>query len=124
MQSAGQNGPIAIPQSIDLSQINVTSDGTISGGGTAIGKFKLVDFLDNESKLVPAGLNCFQAPEEVEPEETNKLLVKQGFQESSNVQMVEELVDMIMVSRLYEANMTLLAKSGETTQNLLDVAMS
>jgi hypothetical protein len=29
-----------------------------------------------------------------------------------------------MVTRLYEANMKILAKSGETTKNLLDVAMS
>jgi len=121
---AGQNGPIAIPESVGLSQISVTSDGTISGDGVAIGQFRLVDFQDHEHKLIPVGLNCFQAPANIEPEDAEKLIVKQGFQESSNVQMIEELVDMIMVSRLYEANMKLLSKSGETTKNLLDVAMS
>jgi flagellar basal-body rod protein FlgF len=121
---AGQNGPIAIPESVGLSQISVTNDGTICGNGIDIGKFRLVDFQDNQHKLTPVGLNCFQAPVNVEPEETDTVLVKQGFQEGSNVQMIEELVDMIMVSRLYEANMKLLSKSGDTTKNLLDVAMS
>jgi flagellar basal-body rod protein FlgG len=121
---AGQSGPVSIPDAVGLSQISVASDGTISGNDIAIGQLKLVDFGDNEQKLVPVGLNCYQAPVNVEPEDAEKLIVKQGFQEGSNVQMVEELVDMIMVSRLYEANMKLLSKSGETTKNLLDVAMS
>lgn len=121
---AGESGPITIPSSIGLSQIHVSSDGNISGAGTPIGKLKLVDFQDKESKLTPTGLNCFQAPQNLEPEPVEKIIVKQGYQESSNVQMVEELVDMIMVSRLYEANMKFISKTGETTKNLLDVAMS
>lgn len=121
---AGQSGPISIPQTVGLSQIGVASDGTITGAGVSIGKIQLVDFQDNETKLVPVGLNCYQAPENIVPEEAENLIVKQGCQESSNVQMIEELVDMIMVTRLYEANMKILAKSGETTKNLLDVAMS
>ena len=60
----------------------------------------------------------------IESKAAENLIVKQGFQEGSNVQVTEELVDMIMVSRLYEANMKLIAKSGETSKNLLDVAMS
>lgn len=121
---AGESGPITIPQSAGLSQISVAADGTVSTAGIPIGKFKLVDFLEKENRLVPAGLNCFSAPQNVEPETAVGVVVKQGFQESSNVQLTEELVDMIMVSRLYEANMKFISKSGETAKNLLDVAMS
>ena len=121
---AGESGPITIPETVGLSQITVASDGSISGAGLPIGKFELVDFQDKQTKLFPAGLNCFQAPKNIEPETAENMIVKQGFQEGSNVQMVEELVDMIMVSRLYEANMKFISKSGETSKNLLDVAMS
>lgn len=122
---AGESGPITVPPTVELSQVSVASDGSLSAaGGVPFGKLKLVDFPDKQGKLVTVGLNCFQAPTSLEPEPAKNLIVKQGFQEGSNVQMVEELVDMIMVTRLYEANMKFISTGGETSKNLLDVAMS
>ena len=51
------------------------------------------------------------------------MIVKQGYQESSNVKIVDELVDMIMVSRLYEANMKLVSAESGTSSTLVGVAM-
>jgi len=122
---AGESGPISIPSTAGLSQINVSSDGSINAAGLPVGKFKLVDFKDKDNKdqLTAAGLNCFKIPESVKLEPAENLIVKQGFQESSNVQMVEELVDMIMVTRLYEANMKFMSVGKDTTKSLLSVAM-
>jgi len=120
---AGQSGPITVPPNVELSQISVSNDGNISAAGVSIGKFRLVDFKDNESELIAAGFNCFQVPEGVEPEPAENLIVKQGFQESSNVQLVEELVDMIMVCRLYEANMKFMSVSKDNSESLMSVAM-
>ncbi len=122
---AGESGPITIPPNVGPSQIGVASDGRISGGGASIGKFRLVDFdEDDEKELLAAGMNCFQAPADAKPESAKNLIVKQGFQEASNVQLVEELVDMIMVSRLYEANMQFVSVKRDTSKNIIDVAMS
>ena len=118
-----QAGPISIPPDVGLSQISVSSDGSISAGGTTVGKFKLVDFKDKEGELIAAGLNCFQAPKTAEPQPPENLIVKQGFQENSNVQLVEELVDMIMVTRLYEANMKFMSVSKDASKSLMSVAM-
>jgi len=120
---AGQAGPISIPPNAGLSQISVSSDGSISAAGVPAGKFRLVDFKDKESELIAAGLNCFQAPESMQPEPPENLIMKQGFQEGSNVQMVEELVDMIMVSRLYEANMKFISVGKDISESLMNVAM-
>ncbi|OQY16556.1 MAG: hypothetical protein B6I36_10120 [Desulfobacteraceae bacterium 4572_35.1] len=120
---AGQAGPISLSPDMSPSQISVSSDGNISVAGTAVGQFKLVDFKDKADQLVAAGLNCFQAPENVKPDTSGNLIVKQGFQEGSNVQMVEELTDMIMVTRLYEANMKSLAVSKVNSKSLMSVAM-
>ena len=120
---AGEAGPISIPPDAGLSEISVSSDGSISVTGTVVGKFKLVDFKDTEGELVAAGLNCFYAPKTAEPQLPENLIVKQGFQESSNVQMVEELVDMIMVTRLYEANMKFMSVSKDISKSLINVAM-
>jgi flagellar basal-body rod protein FlgF len=121
---AGESGPISIPPEVGASQISISGDGSINAAGTTIGKFKLVDFKDKESELTAAGLNCFQAPQDIVPQSPDNLIVKQGYMESSNVQMVEELVDMIMVSRLYEANMRFLAVNSEASKNLINVAMA
>ncbi len=115
---AGVSGPISIPSSTGPSQISVSTDGNISAAGASVGKFKLVDFKDNESELVADGFSCFQAPEGIEPESPENLIVKQGAHEGSNVQMVEELVDMIMVSRLYEANMKFVSVGKDTSKSL------
>jgi flagellar basal-body rod protein FlgF len=121
---AGESGPISVPPNVGLSQISVSNDGNISAEGAAIGKFKLVDFGDRENELQPAGINAFEAPEDAKPAAAAGLVVKQGFEEGSNVQMVEELVDMIMVSRLYEANMQFVGVRRDASRSIIDVAMS
>ena len=121
---AGQAGPITIPGNVGISQLNVTNDGTISAGGIAIGKFRLVDFNDNENILVPTGDSCYRMPDvNVLPTDAQNIIVKQGYQEASNVQIVDELVDMILVSRLYEANMKSLTAEQQTSGSLMSVAM-
>ena len=119
---AGQSGPITIPPNVGALQISVSSDGTIAAGDSAVGKFKLVDFKDNEKQLLAAGMNSFVAPADVKPVNAENLIVKQGFQESSNVRMIEELVDMMLVSKLYEANMKFVTAKMTTTNSIIGVA--
>jgi len=124
MTVAGQAGPIAIPTNVAPSQLHVSSDGSISAGTTTIGKFRFADFGDNEDKLVPVGGTCFRMPQEdIKPVPAEHIVVKQGYQEFSNVKMVDELVDMIMVSRLYEATMKLISAKNEASSSITSVAM-
>ncbi|MHC4363587.1 MAG: flagellar hook-basal body protein [Planctomycetota bacterium] len=121
---AGETGPIAIPNNVGLSQVHVSSDGTVSAGGAAIGKFNIVDFGENESKLLPAGDSCYRMPDAaIEPVEAERVMVKQKFQEGSNVKIIEELVDMIFVTRLYEANVNSITSQQEATASLMSLAM-
>ena len=121
---AGQAGPITIPGNVGISQLNVANDGTISAGETTIGKFRLVDFNDNENQLLPTGDSCYQMPDpNIQPVEAQNIIVKQGYQEASNVQIIDELVDMILVSRLYEANMDSITAEQQASSGLMSVAM-
>ncbi len=121
---AGQNGTITIPKTVAPSQLHVSADGSISAGSVSIGKFRLVDFGQNQSKLLPAGLNCFYMPDpDIQPADAENTVVKQGYQEASNVQIIEELVDMIMVTRLYEANIKLLSAQSQASSSMISVAM-
>jgi len=122
--AAGRAGPITIPGNVGISQLKVSSDGTISAGEITIGKFRLIDFNDNEKELIPAGDSCYRMPDEnIQPAEAENIIVKQGYQEGSNVQIVDELVDMILVSRLYEANMKSISAEKQASGSLMSVAM-
>jgi flagellar basal-body rod protein FlgF len=121
---AGQAGPITIPNGVELTEINVSSDGNINAGGIAIGKFRLVDFKDDENKLVSIGFNCYTMPEQdITPVQAENVVVKQGYQEASNVKIIDELVDMIMVTRLYEANMDFIKAQKQASSTIMSVAM-
>lgn len=120
---AGQTGAITVPADVGLSQIYVSSDGSISAGDISIGKFKIVDFQQDQDKLTAAGANCFRAPGNVNAQDAEDAIVKQGYQEGSNVKLVEELVNMISVSRLYESNMKLISAKKEMTGSIISVAM-
>jgi flagellar basal-body rod protein FlgG len=121
---SGEAGPITVPGNVGLSQLNVSGAGKISAGNIDIGKFRLVDFKENDSELVPVGENCYRMPDaDIRPVSAERIVVKQGYQEASNVKLIDELVDMIMVSRLYEANMKLVAAQKEASNSTLSVAM-
>ncbi len=122
---AGEGGPLTIPNDVGISQVSVSSDGSISIGGATVGKFQLVDFGDNEDKLVPTGENCYAMPDEnIQPVAAENIVVKQGYQEASNVKIIDELVDMIMVSRLYEANMKFFTASMEVANSIISAIMA
>jgi len=122
---AGQAGPITIPSDVGIPQVSVSSDGNISADGTTIGTFQLVDFEDNEAKLVPTGESCYRMPDEkIQPVAAENIVVRQGCQEVSNVKIIDELVDMIMVSRLYEANMKFIGARREVASSITSAAMA
>jgi flagellar basal-body rod protein FlgF len=120
---AGESGPISIPATVSLDQVSVARNGSIRANGLPVAQFLLVDFKDDETQLMSAGMNCFVAPDDIEPLPAEAAGVAQGFQEGSNVQLYEEMVDMMMVTRMYQANMRFSTVSKETTQGLLNVAM-
>jgi flagellar basal body rod protein FlgG len=122
---AGEGGPITIPSDVGIPQVSVSNDGSISAGGITVGKFQLVDFGANEAKLAPTGDSCYRMPDvNIQPVAAENITVKQGSQEVSNVKMIEELVDMIMVSRLYEANMKFIAARKEVASSITSAAMA
>jgi len=119
---AGRNGPLVIPPNVGANAVNVARDGSISGGGQNMGAFRIVEFED-ASKLIPAGGVSFKAPDGVEPTNASEATVYQHFQEASNVVAVEELVDLITLSRLYEANFKTIGAQDDRMKSIIQVAM-
>ncbi len=118
---SGESGPIVIPKTISSLAINITPEGKVVADGRPLGKFKLTEF-ENIAKLKPINGNLFKAPLSAGAKDAENTTIAQGFQEASNVSVVEELVDLIRVSRLYEANMRTV--NTDRLKTLLDVAMA
>ena len=101
----GENGYIFV----DDDKFTINEDGIItrSDNGEQIGRFKIVRF-DNERYLKKMGesfysSNDISGPAHIaEGAERPKFL--QGYSETSNVNVVNEMVQMIEVNRAYEAN--------------------
>lgn len=119
---AGEGGPIVVPPSVSVTGIGVTRDGQISAAEQTIGKFRLVEF-DEPAQLIRASGVTFRAPEGLSPKPAAKVVVHQGFQEGSNVVAVTELVDLITLSRLYEANFKTIETQDDLMQSIIQVAM-
>lgn len=124
---AGQTGPITLPAGTGPSDVKVSRNGELTArdGGAAFGRLAITQFEQREL-LKPVGGNAFFAPEEAGPAqaEVADFSVQQGFQEGSNVTVVEELVDLITVTRLYEANLKGLTKQDDSMDHILRVAMA
>ena len=115
---------ITIPQ--DAQTVTIGADGTVSvslpgnAAPTQVGAIQLADFV-NATGLQPVGNNLFIETAASGTAQTgnpglNGLgAVQQGMLESSNVNVVEELVNMIETQRSYEMN----SKAISTTDQML-----
>ncbi len=95
----GEGGPIRIPP--DTKVIDVGSDGSVNADGESIGKLELVKYKYNQLKR--EGGTLFSASGQ--PDATEPPLVRSGMLESSNVNVVRGVVDLVKVSRTYESLM-------------------
>ncbi len=109
--------------------ITIGADGTVSvvvpGQATpqTIGQLQLTNFV-NAGGLDPRGQNLFTetaasgAPTTGAPGSSGLGLLQQGFVETSNVNVVEELVSMIQTQRAYEINSKAIQTSDQMLQRL------
>ena len=115
---------ISIPPNV--TSITIGVDGTVStltagdNAPTQVGNIQLVDFI-NETGLQPRGENLFLetassgSPTPGTPGQNGLGTLIQGALETSNVNVVEELVNMIETQRTYEVN----SRAIETADSML-----
>lgn len=116
---------ITVPQGTN--KVTIGDDGTVSATAagqstpTQIGQIELVDFI-NPAGLQATGGNIFrQTAASGDPVAGTPGLdgigqVKQGTLESSNVDIVEEMVNMITTQRVYELNSKVISASDQMLQ--------
>lgn len=118
---------ITIPQ--NAQSVTIGSDGTVSAqlpgqtGAQTLGQIQIANFI-NPAGLEPRGMNLFTetaasgTPQVGAPESEGLGAVQQGFVETSNVNVVEELVSMIQTQRAYELNSKAISTSDQMLARL------
>jgi flagellar basal-body rod protein FlgG len=113
---------ITIPQG--ATELTVSRSGEVTAklpgqtDPTTLGQITLADFV-NEAGLKPIGDNLFQeTPASGEavvgnPDEDNMGYLKQGYLESSNVDPVKEITELISAQRAYEMNSKVITTADE-----------
>ena len=109
--------------------ISISENGEVSAivaGSVApqpLGSLSMSSFV-NSAGLQPVGQNMFKesaasgAPQQGTPGTNGLGIVRQGFLETSNVNVVEELVNMIQTQRAYEINSKAISTSDQMLQRL------
>ncbi len=116
---------ISIPTNANT--VTIGTDGTVTAvvagetGSTQVGTLSLVDFV-NPAGLQAMGGNLFRetvasgSPQESTPGTNGLGTVEQGLLENSNVDVVEELVNMITTQRAYELNSRVISTADQMLQ--------
>lgn len=105
----GQNGRIYVGST----DFNVAGDGTISGEYAVADRLRIVSFEDN-GVLRKEGSSLYSVYGGGQAAAAEGYSIKQGMQESSNVDVASEMVDMISLYRKYEANQKAVTMTDET----------
>lgn len=110
----GESGEITLPQ--DAGNIAIDTDGSIYANGVYVDKVITTDFTDY-NYLKKQGDSLYTALDGAGGV-TGTASIRQGYTEQSNVNVITEMVDMIAVTRAYEANQKVI----QTVDGTLDLA--
>jgi flagellar basal-body rod protein FlgF len=111
-------GPILVP--FEVTNVNLSTDGTLSGDGQPIAQLGLVVPDDPTTVFREAGV-LFRVGGNVTPLEPGQSNFVQGFVEQSNVNAVSEMAHMIEVQRAYESGQKLLEQEDQRIREVVQV---
>ncbi len=109
------SGPIQLPQG----EVSISDDGIVSVDGEEISRLSVV-IVDDPTTLEKVRPGKYKAPEGVELTAALDFAVRQGYIESSNVDVVMQMVEMISSYRNYEADSKALQTQDESLGRLIN----
>ena len=112
-----ENGDmINIPPGTDIS---INESGVIYASGQEVARLQMVDFEDY-NYLKKFGENMYIAVDGAVTQEAN-CKVYQGYLETSNVNVIDEMVEMISVTRDYESNQKIIQSIDSTLETAVNL---
>jgi len=110
----GEKGPISIPSDGIVNDLKFNKKGEMIVNGKVINQIRI----DNPSLLSKQGNNLFKAYNSTKIKKTKETFIKEGYLEASNVNIIEEMVNLIENFRLYEANQKVIQSEDNTLNKI------
>ncbi len=107
---------IRFPEDFD-GTISISADGNVTSKGEYLGTLSVYDFTSRDS-LIAQGNNLFSAIGTDNKLNISDFSLKQGYLESSNAELSDELTDMMLTQRIYQMN----SKTLETANDMWKMA--
>ena len=115
----GESGdPIVLPT--DISKLTVDSTGRIYADGQYVDTFGIVDFEDY-NYIEAYGENLYRAVDGATFKDSTAS-VNQGYLETSNINVVSEMVDMINIAREFESNQKIVNSIDEMLGKMVSIS--
>jgi len=111
------SGPIKLDMT--LGPVTVDPTGQISQGDTALGKLTVVD-LSKSGQLQRSGNGLMAPADGSVPKPVAAPVIMQGYVEESNVVPLQEMVNLISVSRAYEVSQKLITSMDQTSRSAVE----
>ena len=102
--------------------MRVNERGEVTVGKTVLGQLRIVDFNDL-SQLKKEGQNMFatDAPEKPATTGGHSVVIRQGFLEESNVDALEEMIQLVELTRSFETDQRTMRAQDTTLERAMDV---
>jgi flagellar basal body rod protein FlgG len=99
-------------------RLTVNQDGTMVQGTTSLGRISIQKF-ENPETLIPSAGGLFTPVADSNKSPVAKPYLLQGYLEQSNVKPLREMVDMVLISRAYEANQKMITTVDQQMEKTL-----
>jgi flagellar basal body rod protein FlgG len=96
-------------------RMNISPQGEVYSGGDLVAKLSVVEFADVR-KLRKSGGLLFESKDAANVRPPERTSIRQGMIETSNVNPVEEMTNLIRANRLFEHDMKAMKTYGELMQ--------
>jgi len=120
----GENGPIQFPDMHTLvtDQVRITGTGEVNVGSKLVGKLRVADF-DSLAGMSKTSESLFTStsPELTAGVDGNRIAVRQGFLEESNVDGLQEMMEMIEMSRTFESGQKVIQAQDSSLDKTMEV---
>lgn len=97
----------------------INRDGSMFQGDVGLGRISVQKFA-NPAQLIPTAGGYFLPSAGATPEPVDQPELLQGYLESSNVTPLREMVDLVLISRAYEANQKIISTIDQQMQKTLE----
>lgn len=107
------------PITLDGGDVDISEIGQVSVDGSVVANIRIAD-VENPEELSKVGQNAWNVPEGIELRGALNFTIRQGYLESSNIDAVKEMVDMIVSFRGYESDAQALKMQDDSLEKLIN----